>query len=192
MTLKCKIKEISEIQTQQDLERATANEDLSDSGFVENISDEEFQLQELGTIEEMHRGRKPAQKRKERGFYDKNSIGRKPSQYRTKTNEKSESRKASSPLKEDTKKKSAYRPKKGHEDEYDYYGEYVKYYPYYYHEDYYREWHYGEEWYDGYQAQYLNRYERMSRYGPYDEEAAYPHDYFDYHKGSKRSDPKKD
>ena len=37
MTLKCKIKEISEIQTQKDFEKA-----LSDHDEVEEVSDEEF------------------------------------------------------------------------------------------------------------------------------------------------------
>lgn len=193
MTLKCKIKEISEIQTQQDLERAT---ELSDVEPVE--SDEDFQLQELGTIEEIHRSRRPAQRRngKDRGFYDKNSIGRKSSKYRPneepelkyRPKEKSQIRDAkdtkdSKDEKKDTKKNS----KKYQEDEH--YRKYDNYYPYYYHEDYYREWYYGEEayyGYDGYQSQYLNRYERMSRYGPYDEEAAYPHDYFEKHWKTKK------
>ena len=50
MTLKCKIKEISEIQTQNDFERAAIQEkELSD--FSEDVSDDDFQLRELGPIE---------------------------------------------------------------------------------------------------------------------------------------------
>lgn len=90
---------------------------------------------------------------------------------------------------EDAKKKSTHRPKKSQKDDRDYYGDYDRYYPYYYHDDYYRGY-YEEEYYhyEGNHAQYLNRYERMSRYGPYDEEAEYPHDYFDHQRGSKYSE----
>lgn len=60
MTLKCKIKEISEIQTQQDLDRVKAETDqISDSEFIEELSGDEFQLQELGTIEQMNSKKPP-------------------------------------------------------------------------------------------------------------------------------------
>lgn len=76
MTLKCKIKEISEIQTQNDFEKAAIQEqELSD--FGEDLGDDDFQLQELGTIEQMHSTQKRPAKKNEREFYDKNSIGMK-------------------------------------------------------------------------------------------------------------------
>jgi hypothetical protein len=91
MTLKCKIKEISEIQTQNEFEKAAiVEQDFSDS--AEDLSDDDFQLQEVGTIEQIHKTQKKTTRRNEskyreknskpneKDFYDKNSIGRKPSQ----------------------------------------------------------------------------------------------------------------
>lgn len=35
---------------------------------------------------------------------------------------------------------------------------------------------------------YLDRYQRMKKYGPYDDQARYPHDYFVYQKKSRGED----
>ena len=59
MTLKCKIKEVSELKTDQELEKYTVDlltKDDSDSEpelIEDTIAEEDFDLQELGTIEEM-------------------------------------------------------------------------------------------------------------------------------------------
>lgn len=66
MTLKCKIKEISEIESQIDFEKYEPTQESSN----EELEDE-FQLKEMGTIEQIH-SKKPSKK-----FYDRNSITRK-------------------------------------------------------------------------------------------------------------------
>lgn len=113
MTLKCKIKEISQLKTQEDLENFKNQKDDFDAidqesddadvdkieeeesgegedkepedGLYEFESDEDFQLQEVGTIEALtqlanERRRRRAESRNlsvtERKFYDKNSIGK--------------------------------------------------------------------------------------------------------------------
>lgn len=127
MTLKCKIKEISQLKTQEDLENFKKQKDAcfvesegksgdeegadetgeqrlgSDSDevpgaaveavFEEFLSEDDFQLQEVGTIEEL--GQKALEKRRkraesrnlsaaERKFYDRNSIGRRERRYQPK------------------------------------------------------------------------------------------------------------
>ena len=117
MTLKCKIKEVTELKTREDIEQYPKEEIFDpkpspavqvdskseEHESVENSSEEEFQLQELGTIEEMSqrkleqkkarearregrrghksRGRKESigKTKSDYNFYDKNSIGRKSS-----------------------------------------------------------------------------------------------------------------
>ena len=111
MTLKCKIKEISQLKTQEDLEnfkkqkenfeevdkasddghhKAAApgaidqiEEEESENSLFEFHSEDDFQLQELGTIEDLNEKRRQrAQSRNlsvaERKFYDRNSIGKRP------------------------------------------------------------------------------------------------------------------
>lgn len=40
---------------------------------------------------------------------------------------------------------------------------------------------------------YIDRYQRMSRYGPYDDEARYPHDYYEkQHQGYRTYDHHRD
>lgn len=111
MTLKCKIKEISELKTEDEIENFKRQKDqieeqigqvmnseanqLSDAEENEKdtfdlISEDEFQLQELGTIEEMSqkafekrrlRAQSRGKSKAERSFYDRNSICKRPRKY---------------------------------------------------------------------------------------------------------------
>lgn len=95
MTLKCKIKEISDLKVGQydasTLRQIESMDEFNEESFeapeetVEEI-DDEFTLAELGTIEQMtqeaqtrkkEREARSKVREKERGFYDRNSIGRK-------------------------------------------------------------------------------------------------------------------
>ena len=145
MTLKCKIKEISEIETQQDLERIQADDQVSDEPEeVEELSDDEFQLQELGTIEQMHTKKVP---RKDREFYDRNSIGRKHSQKRPKSKAPEKPAKKEAPKYREKREK--YKSRQSYDEEY------YKYYGHYPYEE--LEWGYYDRYYDdGYE--YLDRY----------------------------------
>ena len=86
MTLKCKIKEVSELKTEQDRQNYQSeilkkedSEEEEPEIIEETIADDEFDLQELGTIEEMSYQKSLKKRRASRTkdqFYDRNSIGR--------------------------------------------------------------------------------------------------------------------
>jgi hypothetical protein len=83
MTLKCKIKEVSEIKTEKDMLRyhdeQLNNDDSQSEEEADMVVEDEFVLEELGTIEEVSYRQARAEKRaKERktSFYDRNSISK--------------------------------------------------------------------------------------------------------------------
>jgi hypothetical protein len=114
MTLKCKIKEISQLKTQEDLENFKKqkedfeeldkaseegqlkeappgaidqiDEEESENSLFEFHSEDDFQLQEVGTIEDLNEKRRlRAQSRNlsvtERKFYDRNSMAKRPRRH---------------------------------------------------------------------------------------------------------------
>ena len=263
MTLKCKIKEISELQTEQDYlnyqhsqtklseKEVPEAEVASQSDEFEFIDeDEEFQLQELGTIEEVSRKaiekkRAKSKARQERSksrpkgshheFYDRNSMSRKSSKYRE------EKRPVKDPAHRDKDSNYVEQARESHgskrrydaDPNYHFYDrgsekrsshQYQREHDYHnYHNDEYYErgegshhakryqqdpdyvaydrGHYSTSKYshatanrvpgepEDFQAFYLNRYQRMKKYGPYDEQARYPHDYFVYQKKAIQTKP---
>jgi hypothetical protein len=86
MTLKCKIKEVSELKTEQDLARYK-NENLKnyeemsedEDEDADLVDDDEFTLEEVGYIEDVSYKQAQAEKKakeRKRQFYDRNSISR--------------------------------------------------------------------------------------------------------------------
>lgn len=96
MTLKCKIKELSEMSPSDQMKNFDAELSLGDGGRWIDLekADEEVELRELGTIEQLSAERVAAKKerrrriemskeraRKERSFYDQGRLGYRPRTY---------------------------------------------------------------------------------------------------------------
>ena len=80
MTLKCKIKEVTEIHSDLDMQRYHEEQaSAPQTSDEEEVPEEEFELEELGTIEEVSYRQAMAEKRareRKRSFYDRNSISK--------------------------------------------------------------------------------------------------------------------
>jgi len=90
MTLKCKIKEVSDLATEQDCREyqedltLTREDEAADPQLAEESGEpeEEFEMQAIGTIEQesqarqARKRREASKKRDSKKFYDRNSIGR--------------------------------------------------------------------------------------------------------------------
>jgi hypothetical protein len=81
MTLKCKIKEVTELKTELDLQKyrdeTLKNQNEPSDDDEDLVDEEEFTMEVLGTIEEVSYRQAQTEKRareRKKSFYDRNSI----------------------------------------------------------------------------------------------------------------------